>query len=193
MTNGAAPSVPLQFKATATGTSTVALTWTATANATGYDIYRSSLNSPFAFLLTAATNSATDSGLSANTTYLYKIRAVDGAGSSAFSAIDLATTIVFTDGNPFGVRIKAIHFTEMRTAVNAVRAAAGLAAFAFTDPALNSSTKIKSLHLTELRAKLDDARFLIGVPAVSYYEPTITPGSTTVKAIHITDVRDGTQ
>jgi hypothetical protein len=193
VTNGFVPSVPLHFLATATSTSAVALTWTATANATGYDIYRSSLNSPFAFLTTASTNSAIDSGLTANTTYLYKIRAVDAAGSSAFTPIDLATTIIFTDPNVYLLPVKAVHFTQLRTAVNAVRAAGGLAPFAFTDPTLTAGVKVLRLHLTELRDKLDEARFAIGVPAISYFDPTITAGSTTIKAIHIDDLRGGTQ
>jgi hypothetical protein len=76
------------------------------------------------------------SGLTTNTTYLYQVREVDGSNNvGPPSNLDLATTILFTD-DPVVARstvIKAVHLTELRTAVNAVRAAAGLSPATFTD------------------------------------------------------------
>ena len=100
------------------------------------------------------------------------------------------TTILFTDGGTLtGVVVKAVHLTELRIAVNAMRAAAGLSAFTFT----GSSTVISRVHVTELRQALDAARTVIGVAALTYNDPTITAGTTKVKAAHWSELRLGTQ
>lgn len=76
---------------------------------------------------------ASDTSLSPNTTYLYRVRSINSNGPSAFGAIDPATTIIFTDPSLIGLAIKTFHITELRTAVNCMRAAAGLPAATFTD------------------------------------------------------------
>ena len=53
--------------------------------------------------------------------------------------------------------IKAVDLAELRTAVNAVRALAGLGAFVFTDAA-TPGTVIKKVHITELGSALDEGR-----------------------------------
>ncbi len=162
------------------------------SGATSYEIYRSSLHSTFSSYATTASPSYSDNGVSANTTYLYEVRAL-GSGTSAFSAVDAATTIVFTDTSlSSAVNIKTTHINELRTAVNAMRAAAGLSAATFTDT-LSSSTLIKAIHVTELRNALDAARSAIGLSAISYTDPTIVAGTTNAKAAHVTELRAGTQ
>ena len=181
----AIPSAPT-LTATATGTSQVALSWSAVAGAVSYDIYRSVNHAPFALLTNTAGTSLNDNAVSANTTYLYQVRAVLGAGSTPFSAVDAATTTVFTDAPLIaGTVIKAVHFSELRTAVNAMRAAAGLGAQAFTDPVLTSLVPVKSIHMTELRNALDAARAAIGLPALSY------TNHATIKAVQLNEIRDG--
>jgi hypothetical protein len=120
---------------------------------------------------------------------------MNGAVASGFTSIDPATTIVFTDATlSTSVVIKAAHITELRTAVNAMRAAAGLGAATFTDGTLNTlSTPIKAVHITELRTALDAARSAIGLAAISYTDPTITANTTSPKGAHITELRNGTQ
>lgn len=184
------PAVPMPpaptLTATATSTAQVALSWNAVAGAVSYDIYRSVNDSPFTPLNNTSNTTANDNTVSANTTYLYQVRAVLAGGTTAFSATDPATTIVFTD-DPLtaGTTIKAVHFTQLRTAVNAMRAAAGLSAQTFTDPTLSSAVKVKAVHLTEIRAALDAARADLGLPVLVY-----TSGAT-VKAAHVTEIRSG--
>jgi len=78
-----APSVPTGLKAVSAGYSSIKLTWTAISGATGYEIYRSNTAtgsySKIAYLPTAT---YTDTGLTTNTTYYYKIRAYRSAGST---------------------------------------------------------------------------------------------------------------
>ena len=172
---------PPVLTATATGASQVSLTWTPVAGAVNYEILRSVNNSAFAPLITVGTTSHNDLGLTANTTYLYKVHAVGGG----YSAVDAATTTVFTDPTlTTGTIIKAAHFNEMRTAVNAMRTSAGLTPQVFTDT-LNSSMVIKAIHMTELRSALDEARSAIGLAALVY------TNSTVVKAAHVNELRNG--
>jgi hypothetical protein len=108
------------------------------------------------------------------------------------SALDPATTTIFAD-DPLnaGTIAQAIHVTQLRTAVNAMRFAAGLGAQVFTDTPLNAGTPIKTVHVAQLRTALDQARAALGVPAIAYADPTITPGVTTIKRSHIVDLRNG--
>jgi len=192
--SGAALAAPANLVASATSTSQVTISWAAVAGAANYEIQRSTnISAGFTTLTTVAALTANDSGLTANTTYLYKVRAINGATTSAFSSIDPATTIVFTD-DPLsgGIPAKAVHVTQLRTAVNAMRAAANLGAQSFTDPGLASGGVIKALHQNELRTALNQARTAIGLSAIVYTDPpTVTGGTTPIKAAHITNLRDG--
>ncbi|HYS52219.1 MAG TPA: hypothetical protein VER58_00475 [Thermoanaerobaculia bacterium] len=99
--------------------------------------------------------------------------------------------MVFTDDPVVAAStiIKAVHLTELRTAVNAVRAAAGLSAATFTDT-LTADVFIKVVHITELRSNLDEARASLGLAAMLYTGPTLAAGDT-VMAAHIQDLRAG--
>jgi hypothetical protein len=189
---GGALEAPVMDAATATSTSQVTVNWEAVAGAARYEVWRSFNNSAYALLATVATTSHNDSGLAANMAYLYKVRAIaPGMDASGFSAVDAATTIVFTD--PVltgGVKAKAVHVTQLRTAVNAMRASAGLAPQPFTDASL-AALKIKAVHLTQLRSALDAARAIIGLPALAYTDPAPAIGTTKLKAAHLGELRDG--
>jgi len=80
--------------------------------------------------------------------------------------------------------------TELRTAVNALRGAAGLGAASFTDASL-PGIPIKALHITQLRAALDAARIALGLPAITYADSALTAGVTPVKAVHLQQLRNG--
>ncbi|NUR84848.1 MAG: chitinase [Nonomuraea sp.] len=85
------PSVPANLRSTGTSNSSVSLAWDASTDnvgVTGYEVYRGST-----LVTTATGTSYTDTGLSANTTYTYNVRARDAAGNrSAASASVSATT-----------------------------------------------------------------------------------------------------
>ena len=127
-------------------------------------------------------------GRVAEPAYLYKVRAIN-AGGSADSAPDLATTVIFTD-DPLvagSTIIKAVHLAELRTAVNAVRALAGLAAATFTDAA-TPGVIVKAVHINELRTDLDQAMSALGFPTGGYTD-TLTAG-VVIKAIHFQEIRN---
>lgn len=194
--NAATPAAtllpPAQMLATAHGAS-VDIAWSAAGKAVRYDILRSaSIAGPFEPVGSTAGLSYVDNSAPANATSLYAIRSIDGGDAqSAAGPIDPATTVPFTD-EPLapGVTALAVHMIELRTAVNAMRTAAGLAGAAFTDPTLDSNVAIKAVHISELRAALDEARAALGLPPLSYTDPTITPGETYMKAVHVHELRD---
>ncbi|MDP2642392.1 MAG: S-layer homology domain-containing protein [Candidatus Peregrinibacteria bacterium] len=116
-TDPSAPSsAPSGLASTASTTSSITLGWTLDADATaGYDIYRSTtVDGTYSRIGSEPTVAATatvtypDSGLSAGTTYYYKITAINGSGESeASSAISAATSAVAvaapSGGGPVGI------------------------------------------------------------------------------------------
>lgn len=97
----------------------------------------------------------------------------------------------FTD-DPLVVGVttfKGIYITELRTAVNQLRARAGLAAASWTD-AEPAGNLIKAVYISELRARLDEARSALGLSNPAYTDPTLSVGSTTIKAAHVQELRD---
>ncbi|HKR66536.1 MAG TPA: fibronectin type III domain-containing protein [Thermoanaerobaculia bacterium] len=183
-----AAGAPASLVATAVSASQINLSWPAASGATSYEIWRSSLNSSYALVNMTSSTAYSDSGLTANRTYLYKVRAV---GGTTFSPTDVATTVVFTDPALTGVAVKAVHLTELRSAADAMRAGGGLTAGTYTSIAAGST--ITRTHILQLRTALDAARAALGLPALTYTDPTITPESTTIKAAHVEELRAGTQ
>lgn len=182
---------PTGLVATASGTTSVGLTWNAASGATSYDVYRSMGASAYGFVTNTASTSFTDNGVPAGTTALYKVRAVASGSTSPFSAIDAATTIVFTD-DPLiaGTTARAAHFTELRTAIYAMRIAAGMSTAPYSNP-IDVGGTILARDITEMRSALDAARSAIGLPALTYTDNSMTTGSTLIKAAHIIDLRNG--
>jgi len=97
----AAPSAPSGLTATAASSSSINLSWGAVTppsncSISSYTVYRSTTNgfTPSSSNQVGSTSGTTftDTGLTASTTYYYKVEAVDAAGSSAASAQASATT-----------------------------------------------------------------------------------------------------
>jgi hypothetical protein len=183
--------------ANATSTTTVSLTWPAVNGAVSYRVYRSDFLSNFNPIATPATNSFTDATALAGKSYLYRVTARNQATQeSQPGPADIATTVMFTDSTlTAGITpIRAVHVSELRVAVNAVRALAGFTAAAFTDPSLGAGGAIEAVHLTELRSALTEARESLALPlAPPFDDGTITPGVTPVKVAHPGQLRSSVQ
>ena len=187
---GVSLSAPAAIAASATSATSVGLTWSAVAGATGYEIRRSADGVNFALAGTSVGPSFNDVGRPSNTAFLYKVAATAGATTGPFSSVDLATTVAFTDpALGSGDSIATAHFTELLTAVNAVRSLAAQSAIAFSLPAPAASADVLKAHIDELRAGLNAARSTLLLGAASYTDPTIVAGTTPIKAAHITDLR----
>ncbi|MFD4694967.1 chitinase [Streptomyces sp. NPDC058463] len=81
------PAAPTGLTAGTATASAVPLSWTASAGATGYNVYRGGTK-----VLSASGTSATVTGLAASTAYSFQVTAVNAAGESAKSGAVSATT-----------------------------------------------------------------------------------------------------
>jgi fibronectin type 3 domain-containing protein len=93
-----APASPTGVTATATGTTTISVTWSVVTGASTYDVYRSGTAGQAIASMSKITTTPTagttwsDSGLTASTPYYYKVVANNVAGSSSASNEATATT-----------------------------------------------------------------------------------------------------
>ena len=89
------PATPTNVSASAASSSSITISWYSVTGAAGYFVYRSSSSSgTYNLAGTAYTNSYTDTGLSASTTYYYRETAVNSSGGeSAQSSSTYATTL----------------------------------------------------------------------------------------------------
>ena len=89
------------------------------------------------------------------------VTATDPGGLRATQSFAVTVTArasaPFTDESirPGVTPVRAVHFTELRTRIDALRRREGLTAFAWTDRVLTAGvTPVKLVHLTELRSAL---------------------------------------
>lgn len=182
-----APAAPTGVNASATSSMQVQVTWNAVIGATSYQVWRRDPGGSFTLRGTSLTTSFNDSA-SAGTAYLYRVRAVNAGGSSGDSASDLATTVMFTD-DPLaaGVLVKAVHLGQLRTAVSAVRAQAGLSTVTYTDAAATGVT-VRAIHITELRTYLDQAMAALGLTTGGWTDPSLS--GVAIEATHFQQIRN---
>jgi hypothetical protein len=158
---------PAALIANATSPTSVSLSWTCAVVVDHFEVWRSS-GGAFTLIGMPATGAFVDT-TAANTGYVYKVRAVEtGGATSAFSAPDYTHTFTLTDPVlSAGMTIRAAHVTELRTALNAIRTAAGLGATTFTDPSL-ASVVAKRVHVTELRQSINAMRTALALPQLGF-------------------------
>jgi YD repeat-containing protein len=191
-------SVPIAV-ATAQSGSVVGVSWSYAPGADSFDIERCgsgtvNCTSSTGFVKIGSTTGMTysDTTALASRTYLYRVRAIKNGTASPPSAPDVATTVMFDDAlvAPMPL-VRAQHVLQLRTAVNAVRAAAGLAAVTFT-PATLTGINVSAAHLVDLRNALAEARTTLGLPAMR--DTSVLPAAGgTILAVHVTDLRGGVQ
>ena len=98
---------------------------------------------------------------------------------------------VFTDDSIMAGQTKAKteHINELRQAVDALRAVAGLAPAVWTDATLvPNSSVIKAIHIQQLRTYFDDAATHLGYSTSPYTDPGLSSGFV-IKRIHIEELR----
>ena len=116
---------------------------------------------------------------------------VDGSNSTATQAFAVAVLRPFTDHPlvPGVTPVKAVHFTELRARIDALRVSAGLGRFLWTDPFLQAGvTRVKLVHLVDLRRALEAAYTAVGRPAPVFSDAFPGPG-TPIRAAHLTELR----
>jgi hypothetical protein len=185
-----ASGVTMTLVATA-ASSQVALSWSAAAGTTTYAVMRSANNAPFTNVTTTSNLSYMDTSVATGTGYRYQILALDSCPVSlGYSNTELVVLFAWTD--PSLSVVKAAHFTELRSAVNAARAALGWGALTFSGTIAAGQAVLRS-HLIDLRTAVDAARAGAGMASASYTDPTVTVNVTPIRALHILDLRAALQ
>lgn len=88
-----APTTPADLVAVRNGDTGMSLSWATVSGATGYLLYRdTSASGSFPYLTTKISISHSDSGLTGNTTYYYKVTSSNANGESAASSAESAAT-----------------------------------------------------------------------------------------------------
>ena len=184
------PSAPANVLADTFSATRIDLTWTASPGADRYEVERATnITGTFTPLNTNVTaTNYSDTTVSSINAYIYRVRAVNAGGSSLYSNMDIATAITFTD-DPLVVastEIKAVHITQLRQAVDAMRTATNLPAFSWTDTNL-AGVEVKALHLQQLRDNLDQALSAVGITPSAYTDLPLN--SIEIKKIHLDQLR----
>jgi hypothetical protein len=124
-------------------------------------------------------------------TDLAVVRNTGGGPSGALTWLVRNGYTPFTDDDlTAGVTpVRAVHVTELRNRIDAVRARYGLEVYAYGPAVGPGSTTIRVQQILDLREALRQAYVAAGRAAPTYTDPTPIAGTTIVKAVHITELR----
>jgi hypothetical protein len=127
----------------------------------------------------------------------YSVRLANvGTWEPATGFNSLLATLTVTEPPPFtdpvllsaSTPVRAVHITELRLRIDAVRAGLGLPGYSWTDPSL-VGVAVKGTHIVEMRAALGQAYAAAKVPPPAYTDPAFASGATAIKAVHISELR----
>ena len=157
--------------------------------------YGASSSSPAVAALGVSGSLVTVTPVSAGTAAV-TVTATDPGGLRAEQSFAVTVTarasVPFTDESirPGVTPVRAVHFTELRTRIDALRRREALARFAWTDRVLTVGvTPVKLVHLTELRSALAAAYTAAGRPVPRWTDPEPVAGSTAIRAVHLMELR----
>jgi uncharacterized repeat protein (TIGR01451 family) len=177
-------AIPGNVVATASSPAQVTVTWYRYDPQGVVEVFRATGNGPYSQVGSTLGGVFYDNNVVPNTVYWYRARAVAGSVISPLSTPDFTTTAAFTD-DPITAGItpvKAIHLEELRSAINAVRATANLAAISFSNSVLTGLPVTKN-HVTEVRDAINLTRQQIGSLPIEFAD------SGSIEAAHINALR----
>jgi hypothetical protein len=185
----------------------ITVTWQGSSFADHYKVRRCSFSG--CITIDPASSPYVDGIVTAGTTYVYSVAAVDSSGNgvSSFSNPDPATTMTFTPLQPGITVVSFAHLTEVLIGVNAVRAAGNLPALTWqvvhdhyvsnhpseTFVLPGSNGVIYAVHIKALREEMNGALSALALPTPSYTDALTTTPPTPIKAIHFTELQGRTQ
>ena len=156
--------------------------------------YRATSSAPAVAATTVSGSTVTVTSVAAGTATV-TVRATDPSGRGATQSFRVAVTATatgsFSDDPlvPGVTPVKAVHFTELRTRIDALRATAGLQRVTWTDPVLGAGvTPVRLVHLLELRSALEVAYAAAGRSAPSYTDAAPAAGIP-IRATHLMELR----
>jgi hypothetical protein len=115
-----------------------------------------------------------------------------GGSATRAGGFTYLATPTFTDSplQAAVTRVKAVHLTELRAAVDALRAGYGLPAAAWTDPSpVAGVTVVKAAHLSEVRAALAAVYVAAGRTVPTWSPGALVGAQTVITAAQIAEVR----
>jgi hypothetical protein len=196
-TDTSAPTVtitsPTSGPTYTTGASSIALGGTASDNVGVTQVTWA--NSQSGSGAATGTTSWTASGIALQPgTNMLNVTARDAAGNTttATLTITLTASFTFTDDPLVAptTLVKAMHISELRTAIASLRAARGLAPFGWTDRTLVPGiTPARAVHVAELRTALDQAYQASRQAPPTYTDPALVAERTTIKKVHLDELR----
>lgn len=167
------------------------LTWVARPGV-NYEVQRRSASSIFMTVSTTASSPFVESFLGFEAAYLYRVRAVSSCGTTPFTNTDVLNRLASYTDEPLvagSTVVKAVHITELRSAIDAVRWLALLPSATYGEtPA--AGAPVKPAHILEMRANLDAALAVLGATIPSYTDSTLASGGTVIRKAHIQQLRD---
>jgi hypothetical protein len=131
-------------------------------------------------------NTGLDLTAGAGTAFEYRLDGQLTGGTPINSNMD--TAIRFND-DPItaGMKIRQLHFNEIRTAVNLLREQALLSPFNF-EAGFSTNKIIRASHINGLRTAVNEARSALGMSTVSF--TSAIAAGTKIKAAEVLQVRD---
>ncbi|HEX8619738.1 MAG TPA: hypothetical protein VF911_19305 [Thermoanaerobaculia bacterium] len=188
------PTPPSAVTASSNGVANT-ITWSASSSTVGilrYEIRR--LNGvSLSVIMPAALSVVHSNGVVTGSASLYRVRAVDANGvAGPWSVYDNTVTMVFTDFPlQVGSTIRGLHVAQLRQAIDALRAQAGLAR---GWPDYNALTGVMyASHVIDMRNKLNEARTRLALSLVTFSRPTLVPEQAGVLANDLQELCNGVQ
>jgi autotransporter-associated beta strand protein len=168
--------------------SSILVSWSSVPDASSYILERAIGMGAFVDVGSISGDQYFDRNVQPLAVYRYRVRTQTSAGIFS-TPIDTAVAVDFTDDPviPGMTVFKAAHITELRSAVNAMRAAAGLPAVALTGTVASGGTMLVQ-HVTALRTGANEARAILGSGAFAFTNPTLSSGAA-IRAMHIQELR----
>ncbi|MFZ5975799.1 MAG: SpoIID/LytB domain-containing protein [Bacillota bacterium] len=128
------PNTPANFKAASAGYNAIKLTWDAVTGASGYRVYRAaSADGQYSRIVTAASNSYTNTGLTTGTAYYYKVMAytmVDGA--PVYGSLTAAVSAKPVPATPANLKASSQSYNSIKLTWTAVPGASGYSVYRAT-------------------------------------------------------------
>ncbi|GHU60928.1 hypothetical protein FACS189445_1900 [Spirochaetia bacterium] len=138
--------VPSGLSATAQSSSGMTISWNAVSGAASYKVYRAGSSAgPFTNISTSSTTTYTDTGLTAGTTYWYKVSAVNGTEGAQSGAVSGITTALAA---PTGLSVTAQSSSGMAVSWSAVTGAASYKIYRASSSAGPFTTSVGSSTTT---------------------------------------------
>jgi hypothetical protein len=177
VTVSASPAAPTNLVVIYSG-GHINLTWSAATPAAGFGSYqvRQAAGSPgWSTVATGVTLKSWQLNTVYPLSYLFEVRTLDANGApSPWSQAEVATAITFTD-DPLqsGTVVRAVHVAQLRTAIDQMRATAGLP-LRWNSNSYTPAGFIAAQDIYDMRQALYEARSSMGLLPMEYsFDPVV--------------------